>query len=650
VAEQAGREAQVIAFLRNLSGGFSSYRLFGGNLEQPGFVEAVKRVKASAEPVLASGIARVRIHGDRFIIGETELPEDDTYKRLALACYERRVEEITLAAVPSTSDLASLYTVLTTTMDEIESSGGAPRMLFATGVKSIRLNEAIFTPAENPIVGEGSLLDVDPLDLGLDRLDDISKELLLDPQSSDASSVYRLLREVVSALPPERANDPDTYKRLREGVEKLPEDVRTAIASLLIADVGDDPVAERIIGTMTDTSLARMLVDVSRSVGGDPIELARELVVGGFRRHDLVDLASAATTAGIDGGAGRELPESIGGDRSNLLDAVGELVASDLRRHVHEDEQSILAEYPLTEQQRIEDALLTFSDYLKVEDDVDRLESVLESWAGAARLALTDDNAERAVRLVRVGDHAHKMLLDVSPERARLIAKAKRTILNEELIADIMEQGSPEETEALVRMFGDVAVNALLQRLATEEVGARRSMLIGVVASLISEHRSILRSWITDERWYVVRNLMTIIQRSGSASEMVEMIDFGVRHEHPAVRKEAARALAPAGPAALPRLVTLASDPDREVAVAAADALGSSALLTAQGAVATIGRVVRTARDGDVRERALQLLSEHPSAEATEVLAAIGRFGSKPRAPFSIRRKARALARKRRGQ
>ena len=78
------------------------------------------------------------------------------------------------------------------------------------------------------------------------------------------------------------------------------------------------------------------------------------------------------------------------------------------------------------------------------------------------------------------------------------------------------------------------------------------------------------------------------------------------------------------------------------------DVLGWVALVAAKGGAATLGEVVRGAHDDEVRARALKLLNEHPADEATEVLASIARFGSKPRAPFSIRRKARALARRRR--
>jgi len=648
VAELSTVDKLLITFLRNLSGGFSSYRMFGGDTQQPGFVEAVKRVATSAEPVLAAGSARVGVHGDRFISDDGPLPDDDGYRRLALACYERRVEELALAAVPTTDDLVSLYTVLTTATEEIEGLGGAREMLNTHGVQSIKLNEAVVTPTTLPD-SDVSSMDRDVLNVGLGRIEGLSNEFLLDGKKGDAGSVYQLLREIVAALPPDKANDLETYTRLRQSLEKLPDEVRTSLSSILISDVGEEAVAERIIGSMTDTSLARMLVDVSRETGSDPLELARGLVVGGFRRQDLVDLAAAAATEPGGGDKHRRTLE-LAGDRSTLLETIGDIMSEESQQRAGEDERSICAEYPSTEAEVTKEALTTFADYLSVDDDSDRLSSVLDAWARATRLALKEDRVTYAVQLLRVADHAYKTMKTEYPERAGLVATAKATILNQELIADLLEAGTQEETSALVEMFGDSALESLLQRLAAEEVGARRSVLIGVICNLIPEGRSILRRWVKDKRWYVVRNVMTIVLRSGSSTAMLDVIDVGVNHPHPAVRKEAARALAPTGAEALPRLLTLATDEEREVALAAADVLGSVALVAAKGETATIGDVVRRARDDEVRLRALDLLARHPAEEATDVLISISRFGSKPRAPWGIRRKAKVLARQRRRQ
>ena len=648
MAELSTVDKLLITFLRNLSGGFSSYRMFGGDAQQPGFVEAAKRVATSAEPVLAAGNARVGVHGDGFISEDGPLPDDDGYRRLALACYERRVEELALTAVPTSDDLVSLYTVLTTATEEIEGLGGAREMLNTHGVQSIRLNEAVVTAATLPD-SDVSSVDKDVLGVGLGKIESLTNDFLLDRKAVDAGSVYKLLREIVAALPPDKANDLETYTRLRESLEELPEEVRTSLSSILISDVGEEAVAERIIGSMTDTSLARLLVDVSRETGSDPLELARGLVVGGFRRQDLVDLAEAAATE-PDGRDEKRRTLELAGDRSTLLETIGDIMSEESQQSAGEDERSICAEYPNTEAEVTNEALTTFADYLRVDDDSDRLSSVLDAWARATRTALKENRVTHAVQLLRVADHAYGTMKAEYPARAGLVATAKATILNQDLIADLMEAGTQEETSALVEMFGDAAVESLLQRLADEEIGARRSVLIGVISGLVSDHRSILRRWVKDRRWYVVRNVMTIVLRSASSTAMLDVIDVGVDHPHAAVRKEAARALAPTGTEALPRLLILASDEEKEVALAAADVLGSVALVAAKGETATIGEVVRRARVDEVRERALDLLAGHPAEEATEVLISISRFGSKPRAPWGIRRRAKALARQRRRQ
>jgi HEAT repeat protein len=238
-------------------------------------------------------------------------------------------------------------------------------------------------------------------------------------------------------------------------------------------------------------------------------------------------------------------------------------------------------------------------------------------------------------------------LLVGAPDRARLITHAKSTILDQELVTELAAQGSHSEGGALLSLFGDSAIEALLQRIAEEQVGARRSTLIGVVSGLVPDHQETLSRWVRDDRWFVVRNVMTIVQRSGSPSDMLKLIDVGIRHPHPTVRREAIKALGAAGADALPRLVVLAVDPDSDVAAAAVDALSSVALIAAEGEAAAIGEVVRTAHDAEVRRKALLILARHPSDEAVEVLQKISRFGPKPRAPLSVRRQAKAFARQR---
>jgi hypothetical protein len=642
VAELSERDRQLIALLRNLSGGFSSYRLFGGDVQQPGFREAITRVKTTATAALSGGRVRVRIHGHEFFTEIGPMPDDEAYRRLALACYERRVEELAIVGVPTTKELVSLYSVLAMTVPEVEEAGGAPRILMAQAVESIRLNEALVGPSDSDEGAEGFTPESDPLIAGLEQLEAVADEITQGRRIGDASSLFNLLREVVAALPPDKASDPDTYKRLREAVEGLPDEVRTSLSSMLESSVGTDDVAERLIGTMTDTGLAHLLVEVSRQVGSDPMELARELVVGGFRRHDLVELASVATHE-----PGRSLPAGIGGQRTSLLDAVAELVATDVGAHTEEDEISIREEFPSSEEERITEALLTFSDYLRVDDDHERLSTALESWARATRDALKADEMSKATLLVDVADRAFDSIKLQEPQRAQLIADAKATILDQDLVSELTAQGSRGEGGLLLSLFGDAAVDILLQSLAEEDVGAKRSMLIGVVAGLVSEHHDQLREWVNDPRWFVVRNVMTIVQRSGTSAEMLKLIDVGLRHAHPAVRKEASRALGPAGPDAIPRLVALAMDADREVALAAIDGLGSISLIAAPGDVEGIGTIVRTSKDAEVRKRALEILDKHPAESATTVLQSISRFGSKPRAPLKVRRQAKALAARR---
>jgi len=59
---------------------------------------------------------------------------------------------------------------------------------------------------------------------------------------------------------------------------------------------------------------------------------------------------------------------------------------------------------------------------------------------------------------------------------------------------------------------------------------------------LCNEDPSILRPWIEDERWYVVRNVVLVLGQIGG-SEVVELLRLAADHPEPRVRREVVRAL-----------------------------------------------------------------------------------------------------------
>src|SRR2546427_4563947 len=102
-------EKAVVTLLRQLASGFSAYRLFPGDLNQPSFVQVVLRIRAAAEAALEWGPFEAEINGSRFTTSIGPVPPDERIERLALSLYRHRAERFVLRGVPDVEDLGVFY-------------------------------------------------------------------------------------------------------------------------------------------------------------------------------------------------------------------------------------------------------------------------------------------------------------------------------------------------------------------------------------------------------------------------------------------------------------------------------------------------------------------------------------------------------------
>jgi hypothetical protein len=108
-SDRVARERQVTAVLRQLWLGLSTYRLYPENPQRPGFAPAVERIGLAVQEALAGGRVDVEIRGDRFVLAGHPMSHDGNVQRLALSCFERRVERLTVVAIPTPAELEQLW-------------------------------------------------------------------------------------------------------------------------------------------------------------------------------------------------------------------------------------------------------------------------------------------------------------------------------------------------------------------------------------------------------------------------------------------------------------------------------------------------------------------------------------------------------------
>jgi hypothetical protein len=645
VVETDSRELRVVVLLRQLWFGLSSYRLYPGATDRPGFVTASDRIASAAERVLADGVVDVEIHGEAMWFEARPLPTEDAIRRLALACFERRVERLIVRDVPGPSELAHLFDVLSLPPADLRDPGAAEERLRATGVSAVELLR----------VGPAAVVGADhvPDDLGepqpaeIPTPDVLASDLMVEDLGGDpdqqAETILARLHELSSQLNVEPARGIDLHSAFHDAIGRFPAPLRRSLVQLLVDRVADDPLAQRLVGAMSNAELTRALVDLGRDGGRDPVELARRLAVAGVRHLDIVDLTSALEAGREEAGTIVAGLEQLGIDLSGprASGSATDVLAEYLAATRSDDARSM--QRALGDPEEEQAAVLAFADYLALERDLERVGEVLDGWAGAVRDALGEADRGRLGVLV---ESARRPLADASEDRSALFEASARHALDPELLLELAPPPSdaePSRLPALLAPFGDLGVEVLLDLLADEEDRDRRALLMSVLRQATAGHVGPVAARLDDPRWYVVRNAVTLLGAAGGP-EVLERLATVARHGAPEVRREAARSLVLAGgPAAAPYLVDLAVHGGDELGRLALVAL---AALAGPEAATALAAVARQSGSRPLRLEALDVLAGR--ADGGPALEDLASGSIRPKLPWSLRRHAKRLVRERR--
>jgi hypothetical protein len=643
-ARRIARERSVAVLLRQLWLGLSTYRLYPDHPERPGFAAAVDRVGAAAAEVLVEGPVDLEVRSDRILLRGTPVPNEDALERLALACFERRVERLTVTGVPTAPELERLYAALSTPPKDLEEAGGIDVVLD-------RRDDATITVSR---VGPGAVDEADhvPDDVALAAaesgrldVDVLASELMVEdlhgsPEDQAATLLARL-RRVVSEGLPEGAGI-DAQAAVHDVMTDLPPDVRRSLVQMLVSRVQEDPVAGRLIGSMSNAELSRALVDAGGGSGQPtPVDLARDLARAGVRQVDIVDLTRALEAGHEDAGtiiAGLE-QLGVGGGEGLAVPAGGsvlEVLSEYLSATRSDDVRSIQQAVDSTEEDLRTMQVLAVADYLALETDLERAGEALGIWSNELRRAIRGRDDREVAGLIQP---VREALLGGGEERPALFDAYVRQALTPDIVLEAVAAEAADGDPRLAAMlvpFGDEGVEVLLDVLAGEQDGARRALLIGALRRIVPDHPRPVLSRLSDHRWFVVRNAVILLGSSGSTASLPKLA-HAARHTSAEVRREVPEAMANAGgPAAVPHLVRLAVEGAEDVRSLAVVSLGT---LVGQEAADGLADVARAAPDRSIRLQALDALVTR--SEGPEVLRGLASGDPGPRLPWRVRRYAR---------
>jgi hypothetical protein len=171
----------------------------------------------------------------------------------------------------------------------------------------------------------------------------------------------------------------------------------------------------------------------------------------------------------------------------------------------------------------------------------------------------------------------------------------------------------------LVDLLGPAILRELLMAMGEEKDRSRRRRLFDLLATLGPRLTPHLSELLADPRWFVVRNIFTLLQRTGTGLSP-QLVDWGLRHAEPRVRLEAVKCLALVGHAVPAAVIERAlADPDPKVAEIAVAAVGSGKLASGMAPLlALLAQRDRLGRQRELRVKALHSLGQlaNPAALA----------------------------------
>ena len=207
---------------------------------------------------------------------------------------------------------------------------------------------------------------------------------------------------------------------------------------------------------------------------------------------------------------------------------------------------------------------------MECEDRTDRFKRIVRVWSGLVARYLRNGEIPKGTALLMAitGEPPYDRTRGpiINDGIARI---ADRNMMRLALDREIGSEPSEEILE-IVTVLGTPAVVPLVTALAQEEDGQRRRLLTELLAAAARNDPARLDPYLTNQPWYVLRNLATVLGKTGRSAAIAGTRRL-LAHDDHRVRVEATRSLARlAGDSAAPTLVRVLSDENERVRQTAA--------------------------------------------------------------------------------
>jgi hypothetical protein len=622
--------AQVVeGFFKDLLGAKKAVRLYpAGN---PLASEWMSRLHRSLETALKDGLPPVlRIVPGRFEWDGGQLvTKDQALEAFRFELETRRITEIAVDPGVEPWELQHFLDCLNLRQEDVDQGGGLPALLGQRNVVHITLRGPLWGDGTGAASGGpgATTSRLDQLEglvaAVLDAVADEFRTLAYDRvrlsgwfvELAHPGDRADIVAQAVQMLIPLAEAEPDReirYRALNECLMALPDPLRRAV------------INEGLLPAVrTDLNVLNLLTRLS----GD--EFA-----------ELVGLLPASWLEGL-----RAEIEALPAEEwkkarlvESLEDALAEreLAAAPVESLIADGDPGLLALREAARSGGSPEAALEHSlailFYLVGESEsegyptllIDALEETVTEALGRGQLRLALRTLQRLTQPPELrpewqAEHQRRLQL----LHRRLGGRSQVSLLAEGLRRRESPDDMADATEYL-RTLGGEALGEFVGIVGEEPDAGTRGRMVEVLAAIGLPAAPAVRARVGNGPWQVVRVMIGLLARFGDR-EGIAAIEQVARHDHPQVRREAARALAAlGGKQALPRLLEYLSDTDAEVRLAAIKLIGG--LLDANTVAplrAFLVTPTRGASDLLVKREMMTALASVGSPQARQVLESI---------------------------
>jgi hypothetical protein len=595
-----------------------TWRLYPDPTKQPAFLNAIKSIEAGLS---VGSTMHIRVTKDGFNLDGEDFGEDvESLHSLARALFERDVIELHVLGPPEPRELAAFSEFLSEEPEVIEARGGAASILEQRAVVALRV-----------ITRELAVADADAVAIG--KLPQELRDLLQDQKglserierelSPRSALIYmeKLVNDgVVFDLPHE-----ELYGRTGDTIALFSNNYQENVVELAIQALPDG-FATAVTGQLSDGELTQALTSLAFSRGLEvALAYAQKVIDHSPGRRDELIVVVGNTL--IERGMEPELvvkafgtarlhekgPRRGGALQGMTLTALGE--EPDL------NQLRLEAQMPSERVDRSE-GIATFRALLRAELSEEEFEGLTGFAEDMIRSSVGEGDPERSLSLLEAVIASAENEPAGSWRRQRL-EQAAQSAVSAELVADLLSPPSAQlekPARRLLALLREKSIPALLDRLADEPDRTRRKVLVDLLTEVGHLDVGLFVSALNDPRWYLVRNIITILAKINAPSSAMH-IETQLRHPDARVRREAVRALATTGgDKAIAKIRASLTDADEGVRLAAIAALGS---IRSDQSTSNLIEVAQAAKRHSIRERkeALSSLALQPDTAAAKYLS-----------------------------